>query len=563
MLIESGHQALADLRASFIDLILKHLHLRTLFQFSFWIILKTCITPIFLYIDALCYDDQFSITPRVFALVGDDQLLHHKVEGRVDGLVEEVEELENQLAELVDELVIKLVKELTEISERMETRGRESIVGMAWEDFKALIKDELCPNNEMQKLETEFWCHAMVGASHAAYTDRFHELARLVPHLVTPKNKRIERYIYGLAPQIHRMVAATKPTTIQSVILKAGMLTDEAIRNESLKKYTEKRGNDEEPSRDGNVRDDKKRSRTGKAFATTTNPARREYTGVAYKCTNCNFHHHPEMPCRTCTNCNRVGHFAKDCRAGPRMVNQLNARNLSAAHEACFECGETDQYKAACPRLNRAPGQGRNRLNQAIAIEGGQSRGNNDNPAWGRDFVMGAEKARQDPNIVTCTFTLNNHYATSLFDFGADYSFVSTTFIPLLDIEPSNLGFSYEIEIASGQLLEINKVIQGFKLEIEGHTFDINLISFRHGSFDVILGMDWLSKHKAEIIFHEKVVRILLLHGEMLRVLGERPEEKVRQLKSAKAKEQKLKDIVVVRNLYEVFPGDLSGLPSS
>nr|GEV76002.1 reverse transcriptase domain-containing protein [Tanacetum cinerariifolium] len=39
----------------------------------------------------------------------------------------------------------------------------------------------------MTKLETELWNHVMVEASHAAYTDRFHELARLVPHLVTPK----------------------------------------------------------------------------------------------------------------------------------------------------------------------------------------------------------------------------------------------------------------------------------------------------------------------------------------------------------------------------------------
>nr|GFC34396.1 putative reverse transcriptase domain-containing protein [Tanacetum cinerariifolium] len=81
--------------------------------------------------------------------------------------------------------------------------------------------------------------------------------------------------------------------------------------------------------------------------------------------------------------------------------------------------------------------------------------------------MLGAEEARKDPNIVTCTFTLNNHYATTLFDSGDDYNFVSTTFISLLDIEPSDLGFSYEIEIASGQLVEINKVIKGCKLEIE------------------------------------------------------------------------------------------------
>ncbi|GJU57466.1 reverse transcriptase domain-containing protein [Tanacetum coccineum] len=172
-------------------------------------------------------------------------------------------------------------KALTWWNSQVQTRGQEAAVGMTWEDIKALTREELCPNNEMQKLETVFWCHAMIGAGHAAYTDRFHELARLVPHLVTPENKRIERYIYVLDPQIRAMVAATEPTTIQSVVLKARMLTDEAIRNGSLKNNTDKRGNGGEPSRDGNARDDNKRSMTGSAFATVTNPVRKEYTGTA------------------------------------------------------------------------------------------------------------------------------------------------------------------------------------------------------------------------------------------------------------------------------------------
>ncbi|GKE30221.1 putative reverse transcriptase domain-containing protein [Tanacetum coccineum] len=162
--------------------------------------------------------------------------------------------------------------------------------------------------------------------------------------------------------------------------------------------------------------------------------------------------------------------------------------------------------------------------------------------------MMGAEEARQDPNIVTGTFTLNNYYATTVFDSGADYIFVSTTLIPLLDIEPSDLCFSYEIEIASGKLVEINKVIHDCKLEIKGHTFNIDLIPLGHESFDVIVEMDWLSRHKGKIACHEKVVRITLPHGEILRVLGEKLEEKVRYLTSAKTEEPKLKDIFVVRN---------------
>ncbi|GKA60678.1 putative reverse transcriptase domain-containing protein, partial [Tanacetum coccineum] len=358
-------------------------------------------------------------------------------------------------------------KALTWWNSQIHTRGREAAIGMSWEDFKTLTREEFCPSNEMQKLETELWNHVMVGAGHAAYTDRFHELARLVPHLVTPENKRIERYIYGLAPQIRGMVAATEPSTIQKAVQIAGTLTDEALRNGSIKKNPEKRGNRGEPSKDRNGRDDNKRTRTGNAFATTTNPVRRENTGTAPKCTTCNFHHPPETPCRTCFNCNRPGYFAKDCRVVPR--------NVESGSEA------RGNYQ-----------------NQVVAVNGGQGHGNNDNQARGRAFMLGAEEARQDPNIVT-------------------------------GMEPNALGFSYEIEIASGQLVEINEVIKGCKLEIEGHVFDINLITFGSGSFDVII--------------------------------GERPEEKMRHVMSAKAKEQKQEEIVVVRDFPEVFSDDLSGLP--
>ncbi|GJW95967.1 reverse transcriptase domain-containing protein [Tanacetum coccineum] len=127
--------------------------------------------------------------------------------------------------------------------EKMES-VQEGAVGMSWDNFKVLMREEFCPSNEVHKLETELWNYAVVDVGHVAYTDRFHELAKLVPHLVTPQNRRIERYI-------------------------AGTLTNEALRNGSIKKNPEKKGNRGEPSKDRNGRDDNKRTRTGNAFATT------------------------------------------------------------------------------------------------------------------------------------------------------------------------------------------------------------------------------------------------------------------------------------------------------
>ncbi|GJV98812.1 putative reverse transcriptase domain-containing protein [Tanacetum coccineum] len=406
---------------------------------------------------------------------------------------------------------------------------------MSWEDFKTLTREEFCLSNEMQKLETKLWNHAMVGAVHAAYTDRFHELARLVPHLVTPENKRIERYVYGLAPQIRGMVTATELMTIQKAVQIAGTLTDEAIRNGSIKKNPEKRGNRGEPRMIG----------MGEMIT------RELGMGMLLL--------QPQTLLGERTRVRHPRHFAKDCRMVPRNVNPINARNPTA--RTCYECGSTDHFKTACPRLNQAQRPGRNHQNQVIAVNGGQGRRNNSNQARGRAFMLGAEEVRQDLNIVMGTFTLNNHYATTLFDSGADYSFVSPNFIPLLGIEPSDLGFSYEIEIASRKLVEIDKVIKGYKLEIECHEFDINSIPFGSESFNVIIGMDWLSNHKAEIICHEKVVRIPLLDGKVLRMLGERPEEKMRHLVSAKAKEHKQEELVVVRDFPDLFPDDLTGLP--
>ncbi|GJW96138.1 putative reverse transcriptase domain-containing protein [Tanacetum coccineum] len=368
-------------------------------------------------------------------------------------------------------------KALTWWNTQCQARGRVAAMAISWNDFKALMVEEFCP--------------------------------------ITPESSRIKRYIAGLAPEIRGMLRATQPTTIQTAILRAGILTDEAVSCGTLTKGSDKRKGVEEPSKTGGSGKDNKWAKTGTRFVATT-PTRNEAGNSNPKCNKCFTHHPINGFCRLCFNYQKPGHFARDCRAPVRQVAPVNAVRMS-----------------------------------------------NNSRVRGRAFNVNvnAMEAVQDPKVVTGTFSLNDHFVTVLFDSGADFSFVSTKFAPLLNVKPSIVNPGYVIEVADGKKVEVDRVIRDYKLELGGSLFSINLIPLGHGSFDVIVGMDWLSQHKAVIVCHDKVVEIPVENGKILRVHGERAVGITKALKSAKEEEPKLNDISVVHEFEDVFPEDLSGLP--
>ena len=84
--------------------------------------------------------------------------------------------------------------------------------------------------------------------------------------------------------------------------------------------------------------------------------------------------------------------------------------------------------------------------------------------------------------------------------------------------------------------MEVDNVICEYVIVLEGVSFKIDLIPVGHGSFDVVIGMDWLARHEAEVVCHEKVVRIPLEDGDVLPVQGESVREKSKPLMSSKSK---------------------------
>ncbi|GJX89491.1 putative reverse transcriptase domain-containing protein [Tanacetum coccineum] len=167
--------------------------------------------------------------------------------------------------------------------------------------------------------------------------------------------------------------------------------------------------------------------------------------------------------------------------------------NTGANQRACFECGAQGHFKKDCPKLKN----NNNRGNQA-----GNAK------AQAKVYAVGNAGANPDNNVVTGTFLLNNRYASILFDTSADRSFVSTAFSSRIIITPTALDHNYNVELADGRIVGLNTIIRGCTLNLLNHPFNIDLMPVELGSFDVIIGMDWLAKYHVVIVCAEKIVRI-------------------------------------------------------
>nr|GEZ06772.1 putative reverse transcriptase domain-containing protein [Tanacetum cinerariifolium] len=265
-------------------------------------------------------------------------------------------------------------------------------------------------------------------------------------------------------------------------------------------------------NRTNDFRQQNRKPATFKSYAATPTE-NRGYTGNHPLCHRCTLHH--TRPCTIrCRVYNKIGHLTKNCKnKGPATGSNLQP--VSVIFHACREKGH---YQSQCSKTN---------IN-----------------ANGRTYPLRDKNAHQDLNVVTGTFLLNHRPTRTLFDSGADRSFVSISFASMLNIPSITLDTTYNIKMANGNLISTNTVIQGCTLTLLNQPFKINLMPIKLGSFDVIIGMDWLSKYHDKIICDEKVVHIPIEDETLI----------IRE-------EKRLENIRVVREFPDVFPEELPGLP--
>ncbi|GKA59197.1 putative reverse transcriptase domain-containing protein [Tanacetum coccineum] len=390
---------------------------------------------------------------------------------------------------------------LTWWNSQVATLGLEVVNEKSWNDMKIMMREEFCPPEEIIRMEVKLWNLRVKDSNIAAYTQRFNELVLLCPEMVPSEKKKVEAYVCGLLENIKRETTSSRPVVLNEAVRMAHTLIEqklqakaERIAESNKRKWENNNNNNPRNYRNNNCHNQNNNQRHGNARALTTTQ-------------NC-----PPK----CYNCGKMGHKEKDCRS-KNVASGTNARSAVVS----YECGERGHKSNACPK--RADRQGGDVRGQA--------------------YVVRDAEHNQGLNVVTGTFLLNNRYVTILFDSEADKSFVDVRFSHLLDIKPAKLNTSNEVELADGKVVCTNTVLKGCTLNLRDYLFDIDLMPIELGTFDVIIGMDWLVERDAVIVC-ERGSQLFLA-----------------QVTEKEPSKKQLQDVPVIRNFPEVFPDDLPGLP--
>nr|GFA83379.1 reverse transcriptase domain-containing protein [Tanacetum cinerariifolium] len=331
-------------------------------------------------------------------------------------------------------------------------------------------------------MEDEFYNLSVKGNDLKTYVRRFQELAVLCPNMVPNNEKLMGVFIGGLPRSIEGNVTASKPQTLKEAINIAQRLMDQVTNHNSIqgtndhkRKLEDKRNissNNNYRNNYQNISNNRKndfhqqQNKRPKNFRSyvATPTENRGYTINHPLCQRCTLHH--TGPCTIrCRVCNKVGHLTKNCgNKGP-----ATGSNLQPVSIICHACGEKGHYRSQCSKTNSNANE--------------------------RTYLLRDKNAHQDPNIVTGMLLLNHRPARTLFDSGSDRSFVSISFASMLNTSSITLDTTYNIEMADGNLISTNTVIQGCTLTLLNQPFEIDLMPIKLDSFDVFIGMDWLSKY--------------------------------------------------------------------
>ncbi|XP_074377388.1 uncharacterized protein LOC141718915 [Apium graveolens] len=425
------------------------------------------------------------------------------------------------------------------------TRGEQYVEALEWQGFKEVFYEQYFSNADREAYLREF--HSIAQHHDESITDymaRFIRLAGFAGTVAGTAAQQADKFKWGLKSYLRGSIISFK---FDNVVEAADAAKD--VEKERIDFRTSKSNSGSKRTRDDQGFNQNQQFQRKKQPRQWQN---RQQGQNRYSVYGGNPNIIPVAPCATCG-----GHHP-----GRACYRQTGA---------CFLCGSMS-HRAKDYTVSRNPGGG--------GAGGGSGSGSQQNPT-ARVFALTANQAAANSGTVSGTLLVGRCDAYVLFDTGLTHSVVSLSFVRHLDVAPSLLYPHMSISTPMGNSVVISDMYRECLIAVGDRNYKVNLLPMEMHDFDVILGMDWLSEHRATIDCQEKRVIFgdadkpeFVYQGSQLKgdvklisalkaskLLSKGCDGYLAFVKDTSKDEPRIEDYPVVREYEDVFPDELPGLP--
>ncbi|KAK8934648.1 hypothetical protein KSP39_PZI014257 [Platanthera zijinensis] len=444
----------------------------------------------------------------------------------IDDWLISIEEMFSYSGITDDQRVMIAAYQLKDLAKSWWLREKESLVaGCSWEVFKEMLLRKFLPSVERDRLMNDFLHLKQRQLTVGEYEIEFSKLSRFAPGLVIVEADRVKRFLGGLRSKVQQLTSAYGSETYAGVVEAALMVEDietAKSRGQQMRKDKRKSVEEKKPQVPG--------SASGKKSKVV------------------------------CSFCGRSGHLFDRCfkKAAAQKKEQVHAiqgaprRDVSCSvykrprHDAaqfwskdkvCYQCGQKGHINSRCPQvqpaLHAVPLQA---LPPPQHVDKGKGKLN----------VISSEEAQALTQVISGKFKVKNCWARVLFDSGATHSFVARAFVERYRLTLDRVRDTFSIKFPSSESLLSDLGVLDFPVLLGDFLAKAYLKMIDLEDFDVILGMDWLSKY--DMVIQCKGKRLDFIKDNVS-VVG------------TAVSVPHLEEIPVVRGFADVFPDDHPGLP--
>ncbi|XP_073138668.1 uncharacterized protein [Henckelia pumila] len=394
------------------------------------------------------------------------------------------------------------------------------VTTLTWEEFKTLFYEKYFTAEVRAQMKKEFMSLRQGDLTVSEFVRKFERGCHFVPLIGNDKAEKLQHFVACLRPTIRRDVMMVEPVDYAAAVRKA-MRSEQSLKDISAEVHGKKAF-----THQGHQQQHGKKQYQGQQRPQGHHQAQR-----------------PALPKTEdkpiCQTCHRP-HFGKCLKEAG----------------VCFKCKKPGHVAKDYPKLRR--------------------------PVQGRVFMMQAEKADPDTTLITGRIVVAGVATRALLDSGATHSFISEAFTRKRSIECEELFGGFIVTIPSGEELSTRNMVKNLELLLQGQSVSADLIVLPMSEFDLIIGMDWLTKNAVVIDFQQRSVIVRPEGKEPFLFEATRSSKRTQLISLMQAKKlvhdgceaflasvslselparSNISDVDVAKDFEDVFPDEVTGIP--